>query len=263
MLQGPELRYSKIEKVTLALVIAARRLRQYFQAHTIIIRTDQPIRQILQKSDLAGRMVSWSVELSEFDIQYEPRTIIKAQALTNFLVEMVDSENAPEPIWTLHVDRASSSKGSGAGAILVKEGEIIIELSIKFNFPVSNNQAEYEALIASLKLAKDVGVHRLLICSDSQIMTSQVIEMYQAKDALLQRYLIKVKEPVKEFSDIEFRHVHREENVRADILSKLASTKLGGNNQSLIQETLKLLSIMEPLLIFSVVGAANWTTPII
>ena len=197
------------------------------------------------------------VELSEFDIQYKPRTTIKAQALTDFLVEMVDGENTADLRWTLHVDGASSSKGSGPGAILEKESEIINELSLKLDFPVSNNQAEYEALIAGLKLARDVGVHRLLICSDSQVVTSQVIGTYQAKDALLQRYLIKVKELVKEFSDIEFRHVPREENVKVDILSKLASTKPGGNNQSLIQETLKLPSITEPLPIFSVDRVAN------
>ena len=123
-------------------------------------------------------MVSWSIELSEFDIRYELRTAIKAQALVDFLVEMVDGENTPEPRWKLHVDGASNSKRSGAGAILEKEGEIIIELSIKFDFLISNNQVEYEALIASLKLARDIGIHRLLICSDSQIMTSQVIETY-------------------------------------------------------------------------------------
>ena len=117
-------------------------------------------------------MVSWSVELLEFNIQYEPRMAIKAQALADFLAKMMDNMNSPEPRWTLHVDGASSSKGSGAEAILKKEGEIIIELSIKFDFPVSNNQVEYEALIAGLKLAKDIGVSRLLICNDSQIVTS-------------------------------------------------------------------------------------------
>ena len=76
--------------MALALVFAARRLWQYFQAHTIIVRTNQPIRQVLQKLDLIGRKVTWSVELSEFDIQYEPRAAIKAQALADFLVEMVD-----------------------------------------------------------------------------------------------------------------------------------------------------------------------------
>ena len=53
---------------------------------------DQPIRYVLQKLDLAGRMVTWSVELFEFDIRYEFRTAIKAQALVDFLVEMVDEE---------------------------------------------------------------------------------------------------------------------------------------------------------------------------
>ena len=77
-----------------------------------------------------------------------------------------------KPGWTLHVDGASGSKGSEARAILEKEGEIIVELSIKFDFPVSNNQVEYKALIIGLKLAKDVGVSRLSICSDSQIVTS-------------------------------------------------------------------------------------------
>ena len=80
---------------------------------------------------------------------------------------------------------APRDKGCGARAILKKEGEIIVELSIKFDFPVSNNQAQYKALIVGLKLAKDVGVRRLSICSDSQIMTSQVNGAYQAKDALL------------------------------------------------------------------------------
>ncbi len=70
-LQGPELRYQKIEKVALALVVAARRLRQYFLAHSIVVRTDQPIKQILHRPDLAGRMIKWSIELSEFGITYE------------------------------------------------------------------------------------------------------------------------------------------------------------------------------------------------
>ncbi|MCH79596.1 hypothetical protein A2U01_0000348 [Trifolium medium] len=67
-LQGPEIRYQQIEKVALALIIAARRLRQYFLAHTIVVRTDQPIKALLARPDMAGRMLKWSVELSEFDI---------------------------------------------------------------------------------------------------------------------------------------------------------------------------------------------------
>ena len=77
-LQGPEVRYQQIEKVALALVNAARRLRHYFLAHTIIVRTDQPVKQLLGRPDMAGRMLKWSLELSEFDIQYESRKALKA-----------------------------------------------------------------------------------------------------------------------------------------------------------------------------------------
>ena len=95
-------------------------------------------------------MVSWSVELLEFDIQYEPRTTIKAQVLADFLAEMVEDEQSQESRWTLYVDGASGSKGSGAGVIVEKEGETIVEISIKFDFPISNYKAEYKALIAGL-----------------------------------------------------------------------------------------------------------------
>ena len=79
-------------------------------------------------------MVAWLVELSKFDIRYEPRTTIKAQALTDFLVEMVEDEKPREPRWTLYINEASSSRGSEAGVILEKESEIVLELSIKFDF---------------------------------------------------------------------------------------------------------------------------------
>jgi len=88
VLLGLETRYQKIEKVALALLTAARRLRQYFLAHTVIVRTDQPIIQILGRPDVAGRMMKWSLELSEFDIHYESRKALKAQVFADFLVEM-------------------------------------------------------------------------------------------------------------------------------------------------------------------------------
>ena len=69
ILQGPELRYQRLEKVAYALLVTARRLRHYFQAHPIVVRTDLPLRQVLHKPDLAGRLVAWSNELSEHDIR--------------------------------------------------------------------------------------------------------------------------------------------------------------------------------------------------
>ena len=106
-----------IEKVALALVHASRRLRQYFQSHEVIVRTDFPINKILQKPELAGRMIGWSVELSEFSIKYEPQGPIKSQCLADFTSELQQCQE-PETIWILHVDGSSSKKGGGAGIVL-------------------------------------------------------------------------------------------------------------------------------------------------
>ena len=77
VLQEPELLYQAIEKAALVVVFAAPRLRDYFQSFTVIVMTDLPIRKVVQKPDIAYRMVHWAVELSEFDMQYEPRGPIK------------------------------------------------------------------------------------------------------------------------------------------------------------------------------------------
>jgi hypothetical protein len=95
-LQGSELNYQRLEKVAYALLFASRRLRPYFQCHPIMVRTNQPIRQILHKPDLAGRMMTWAVELSQYDISYEPRQAIKAQALADFVAEMTHPGEEPK-----------------------------------------------------------------------------------------------------------------------------------------------------------------------
>ena len=71
------MRYQALEKADLAVVFSVRRFRHYFQSFTVVVMTDLPIHKVLQKPDVAGRMVRWEVELSEFDIQFEPRGPIK------------------------------------------------------------------------------------------------------------------------------------------------------------------------------------------
>ena len=69
-LANAETRYSKIEQTALALRSAAQKLYPYFQAHPVVILTDHPLRNILHKSDLTGRMLQWAIELSEYGIEY-------------------------------------------------------------------------------------------------------------------------------------------------------------------------------------------------
>ena len=76
--QGAEERYPAMEKLALALVVAARKLRPYFQAHTIIVLTNHPLRKAMNKPNAARQLIQWAVKLSEFDIKYRPRQAIKA-----------------------------------------------------------------------------------------------------------------------------------------------------------------------------------------
>ncbi|CAJ2654250.1 unnamed protein product [Trifolium pratense] len=266
-LQGPELRYQQIEKIALALVYAARRLRHYFLAHTIVVRTDQPIKSLLGRPDMAGRMLKWSLELSEFDIRYESRKALKAQVLADFVAEMTSSSPTVDGAdkWTIFVDGASSATGAGAGIILENENGLLIEVSLALSFPTSNNQAEYEAFLAGLRLAEDLQAKEIKIYTDSQLVASQVLGEYQTKNDNLSEYLALVKEKITKFNSVEISHVPREHNKRADILSKLASTKRKGGNKSVIQEILPRPSIEKPSKVvdINIIGDKDcWMTPV-
>ncbi|CAA0820464.1 Unknown protein, partial [Striga hermonthica] len=119
-LHDAELRYPPMEKLAFALVMAARKLRPYFQEHSITVRTSYPLRQILHRPDTSGRMVKWAIELGQFDIHYQPRTTIKAQALSDFIAEFtpaiaVHYNNQP---WVLYIDGSSTANRAGAGIVL-------------------------------------------------------------------------------------------------------------------------------------------------
>ena len=85
-----------MEKLALALVIATRKLRPYFQSHKIVVLTNQPLRKAMNKPNAAGRLIQWAMELSEFDIEYCPRQAIKAQALADFIDEFTVAEEEPQ-----------------------------------------------------------------------------------------------------------------------------------------------------------------------
>jgi len=127
--------------------------------------TNLPIRKVLQELEVAGRMVHWAVEFSEFDVQYEPRGPIKGQVYADFVVE-------------LSVDGSSNQQGSGADVILEGPNGLLIEQALRFAFKASNNEAEYEALVARMLLAEEMGVKSLLAKSDSLLVTGQVTSEY-------------------------------------------------------------------------------------
>ncbi|KAL5549486.1 hypothetical protein UlMin_004717 [Ulmus minor] len=268
-----ETRYPEVEKLALALMIAARKLRPYFQAHTIIVPTKFPLKQILQKPDTSGRLAKWSIELGEFDILFKPRTAIKGQALADFIAEFTyqptslesAKELVPSPssLWHLYVDGSSTDNCSGAGVILVSPEKVRLSCALRFRFKATNNQAEYEALLAGLRLAKEVSARHLLIYSDSQLIVNQVNSEYQAKGEKMASYLEKAKELLGQFDTVTITQIPRNENTNADALARLAT----GLEDSLLK-TVPLEILDEPSIdkhqqVDAISDKPTWMDPII
>ena len=173
-----ETRYPEMEKLALGLVIASRKLRPYFHSYTIRILTNYPLRQVLQKPDAFGRLLKWAIELSQFDIEFIPRSAIKGQALVDFIVEFTTPKDkrpkeapvtpvAKLPKWELYVDGSSNEGGLGASLILISPKVHRMHCALRFGFNTSNNEVEYEVLIAWLKLAREMKIESLEIYNDS------------------------------------------------------------------------------------------------
>ena len=220
-----------MEKLILALVTVAQKLRPYFQAHTIEIPTEYPMKQVLHKPETSERLMKWVIELSEFDIRYKPKTAIKWQVLADFFMEFTSAKPAKStqmttdlPIWRLSVDGAANAQGSGAGLILTSPEGIDIEYALRFGFQASNNEVEYEAVIANLNLAHSMEVDQLEVYNDSQLVVRQIEDTYEAKGEKMILYLKKVRDLLKKFVLVQVRHIPRVENSRADALEKLTTS---------------------------------------
>jgi hypothetical protein len=188
VLSGPEVRYSAMEKLTLSLVHATRRLRRYFQAHTVEVQTSFPIQQVLRRPELSIRLAKWAVELNAFVITYKPRTATKGQIIADFIAEVPEGKekelkeyetelnqgSKSTEVWTLHTDGASNEEGNGAGLILDGPDGVELTYALKLSFKTSNNEAEYEALIAGLRMAHQMGIRHLQVFMDSMLVVNQI-----------------------------------------------------------------------------------------
>jgi ribonuclease HI len=270
-LKKTETNYSAMEKLVLALVFVAKRLRRYFQAHPIAVITDQPIKQVISKPDASGRLQKWSVFLGEYNISYRPRTAIKGQILADFIVEKPDTDTPlatskielKEP-WILFTDGSSCADGSGAGLILTDPEGIEFTYALRFEFTATNNEAEYEALLAGLRIAIQMGVRNLEANVDSKLVANHVLGEYVAKDEHMIQYLEKTKSLIQSFDRFTIKQVPRGDNRKVDALSKIASTSFAHLSKQVLVETLKNKSILE-MEVSTVIEEQNptWMTPII
>ncbi|KAL0356076.1 UNVERIFIED_CONTAM: Ribonuclease HI [Sesamum radiatum] len=177
------------------------------------------------------------------------------------MTEMSIKETSQEQTWLLHVDGSSTTQGSGAGIVITTPQGEDLEFAIKFGFKASNNEAEYEALVVGMRMAHEIGARRLLAYSDSQVIVKQVKGAYEAKEEKMIQYLQQITDLKAKFHYFQIIQIPREENAKADSLSKLAS--------SLEDCRIRYITIhylpeaRTPLAVQPITTAEDWRTPII
>ena len=175
-LNEAKVRYLPLEKEILAVVHATRKFPHYFQAHTVVVLIQLPLKSVLRSADYTGRIAKWGTILKAFDIKYMPRTSIKGQVLADLVAEFAEcpeemegenqklgersigvvSVQCPMP-WELYVDEAANQRGSEVGLVLVSPEKITIEKSLRLSFSATNNEVEYEALLMGMMMVQKMG----------------------------------------------------------------------------------------------------------
>lgn len=224
---------------------------------------------MLQKLDLSGRLVNWAVELGQFDIEFHPRKTIKGQALADFLVEMSSVPEAEElpkdSTWIAYVDGSSTSDRSGAGVSLLGPNKERFDYVIKLDFITISNEAEYEVVLASLTIAREMRISSLEIQSDSQVVVGQISGGFAAQEDRMIKYLDKVRQFQSCFDIITLTKVPREENNRADALSRIGSGTEQGFQVGKYEVLIRTESFISPQVEVMQVEEAEpeWATVII
>ncbi|XP_065635164.1 uncharacterized protein LOC136069940 [Quercus suber] len=204
------------------------------------------------------------VELSEFDIRYQPRNAIKAQALADFIAEFTPShedleEKEDNNKWVVHVDGSSTLHAGGIRVVLRSPEGDKLKYKVRLQYQTTNNKVGYEALLKGLELAKSVEVGSILVLGDSQLVIGQINGTCEAKEDRMRRYLKKVVRLVKKFKEANFVQIPKEENIEADTLAKEASA-----NEAIdkFDEIRYMPSIKLPEML-QIEGEENWMTPIV
>ena len=184
-----EIRYSPLEKAILAEVHASRKLPHYFQAHTIVVLTQLPLKSVLWTVDYTRMIALWNTILGAFNIKYMPRTSIKGQVLVDLVAEFAEPlvetliklrgvegksvgmvSALKLPCWKVYVDGAANQRGSGVGLVLITPERATIEKSLRLGFSATNNEAEYKALLQGMAMVQKMGGKVVEMFFDSRLV---------------------------------------------------------------------------------------------
>nr|GEW81050.1 reverse transcriptase domain-containing protein [Tanacetum cinerariifolium] len=227
-----ESNYAPMEKLALALIHITRRLRRYFEAHPVL-------------ADFLSKAPKGEKEELYFRMPEVP-------------LEKDDTGS-----WTLFTDGASSLKGSGAGLVLIEPNGIEYTYAFRLTFPSTNNEAEYKALLARLRIARQMNISNIEVKVNSKLVASQINGSYEANKDIIIKYLAKANEYSFGFKSFSIENILRNMNQKVDVQSRLASVAFNHLTNEVLVEVLNKRST-EGQEIHTIVEEKgdNWMTPI-
>ncbi|KAG9453148.1 hypothetical protein H6P81_006052 [Aristolochia fimbriata] len=236
---GPELNYSPIEKMCLALIFAVQKLRHYLLAHsTNLISRADPLKYVMSRPMLSGRLAKWAL-FSEFEINFIPQKAVKGQGLANFLAghpiptKWEVSENLPAkeifyievlPPWRMYFDGAARKNGAGAGVLFMSPNDDLMPYSFILSHCCTNNEDKYHAVILGLGMTIEMGLNRLEIFGDSALVIKQLIGDFEVRKEELVPYHKEAQRLLEKISDVTLGHVPRANNSQAEALAGIAAS---------------------------------------
>ena len=163
------------------------------------------------------------------DISFKSRTLIKSQALADFVAEWTKcQEDTPAEkleYWTMHFDGSKRISGTGAAVVLISPTGERLSYVLWIHFSASHNVAEYEALLHGQRIDVSLGIKRLIVRGDSQLVVNQVMKDWSCLDDNMAAYRQEVRKLEDKFDGLELTHVLRHNNEAADKLANFGSKR--------------------------------------
>ncbi|XP_050914580.1 uncharacterized protein LOC127129439 [Lathyrus oleraceus] len=224
-----ETRYTSIEKLCLCLHFSCTKLKYYIKPIDLYVSSHfDVIKYMLSKPIMHSRIGKWALALTEYSLAFMPLRAMKVQIVSDFIVDhaVVESPQLQVELkpWRLFVDGFTHKDGSGVGIMIISPDGIPTKLKYRIEGPLcSNNEVEYEALIAGLKALLELWATRVEIKGDSELVIKQLTKEYKCIKENLIMYFVIANRLLNFFEYIDIKHVPRIKNQEANDLAKIAS----------------------------------------